>query len=184
MNFRIEFHQDSWAHIELDPITSQPWRIILGDRHVSDVIIAIIVRQPTHRGSSFLLPKQFFLERWNSNSNSLFFIAFADHVRRSRASSELGILIATTRSFDILALLFSPFFSKFRESVIPSKRSFACFWTKSGELVRVEACYEFECEERFYSGFVRDSWREPSLGTLQLLGNSNNIYKYAKCPNT
>lgn len=119
MNFRIEFHQDSWAHIELDPITSQPWRIILGDRHVSDVIIAIIVRQPTHRGSSFLLPNQFFLERWNSNSNSLFFVAFADHVRRSRASSELGILIATTRSFDILALLFSPFFeiSRIRNSV-------------------------------------------------------------------
>lgn len=59
-----------------------------------------------------------------SKFKSPFFVAFADHVRRSRASSELGILIATTRSFDILFLFFPPFFleiSRIRNS--DSKRS-------------------------------------------------------------
>lgn len=156
---------------------------------MSDVIIAIIVRQPTPRllfcfvhailSRKVKLKSEFSLFSL-SLPVSLFFVAFADHVRRSRASSELGILIATTRSFDILALLFSPFSRNFSKSVIPSRRSFACCRTKSGELVRVGACYEFECEERFYSGFVRDSWRESSLETLQLLANSKKIYKYTK----
>lgn len=127
---------------------------------MSDVIIAIIVRQPTPRLLFCFVSNQFSFSKGETQiqilSLSLCFVAFADHVRRSRASSELGILIGTTSSFDILAPVFSPLFleiSRIRNSVQTIFRF--CFWTKSGELVG-ESRRVTSLNAR--SGFIAVSW--------------------------
>ena len=128
---------------------------------MSDIIIAIIVRQPTPRLLFCFVPTSFLSRKVKlkfslSLSLSFCFVAFADHVRRSRASSELGILIGTTSSFDILAPVFFPLFleiSRIRNSVQTIFRF--CFWTKSGELVG-ESRRVTSLNAR--SGFIAVSW--------------------------